>query len=179
VPSNETKTVHVKSDGAVSYTQLELAIPERPRECPRKVPIRELLVFPVVISVINYANLAFLDLSIGSLHPLFYAMPLEYGGFGLSPPAIGQLLSAFGFTNGLLQALFFAKIVDRWGAKRVFFFGMVCALPVFGLFPVMSYLARNWGLTPLVWMVLAFQLTLFVIFDMAFGELPVLRIRGR
>ena len=68
-----------------------------PEECreglkaDEPVPLRELLVYPVVISILNYVCLAFLNISLKALLALFLAMPLEIGGLNLSPPIIGYM----------------------------------------------------------------------------------------
>jgi hypothetical protein len=52
------------------------------------VPLRALLVFPVLISITNYVLLALLEISKAALQPLFLSTPIEYGGLGLSPPTV-------------------------------------------------------------------------------------------
>ena len=52
------------------------------------VPLRGLLVFPVLISITNYGLLALLDISKAALHPLFLSTPIAFGGLGLSPPTV-------------------------------------------------------------------------------------------
>jgi MFS family permease len=105
-----------------------------------------------------------------ALLPLFYSSPIEYGGLNLSPSTIGILLGTFGLANGVFQAFFFAKFVKRWGAKNVFITGMSSFLPIFLLFPVMNLLARRWGVSPLVWVAVAFQLAIAMVMDMSYGE---------
>ena len=134
------------------------------------MPLRELLVFPILISISNYASLAFIEIAFLCLLPLFYSSSIEYGGLNLSPSTIGILLGTFGVTNGVFQAFFFAKIVKRWGARNIFIAGMSAFLPLFLLFPVMNLLARRWGVSPGVWVLVACQLMMAVIVDMAYRE---------
>ena len=134
------------------------------------VPLRELLVFPILISISNYASLAFIDIAMLALLPLFYSSPIEYGGLNLSPSSIGILLGACGLVNGVFQAFFFAKLVERWGARNIFIAGICSFLPIFLLFPVMNLLARRWGLSPIVWVAVACQLAMAIVMDMAYGE---------
>lgn len=153
--------------------------PTLQRSSEDPVPLRELLVFRVLISILNYVFLAFLNIMLSALQPLFYSTPIEFGGLGLPPATIGMWLGAIGLCEGLFQVLFFAKIVRRWGPKRVFVTAMSSFLPIFALFPVISFITRRWGVSPLVWALLACQLSLSVVMDMAFGESraasPVLR----
>jgi hypothetical protein len=67
----------------------------------------------------------------------------------------------------------FSMAVRQWGPKRVFVCGMAALLPVYALFPVMSSLAKSWGLSPFVWVALMVQTILAIIVDMAYGELAV------
>ncbi|KAJ6507874.1 major facilitator superfamily transporter [Mycena vitilis] len=132
-------------------------------------PLRELFIFPVVISVSNYVALWFLNTTLAALLPLFLAMPLEIGGLALSPPTIGLILSAYGLATGLFQALFFARFVRRFGEKRVFMNGMMTCLPVFALFPLMSVIARRAGISFVVLILLACVLALGALMDTAYG----------
>ncbi|KII95734.1 hypothetical protein PLICRDRAFT_227118 [Plicaturopsis crispa FD-325 SS-3] len=133
------------------------------------VPLRGLLVFRVIISIANYVALALLDIAFQALLPLFYSTAIEFGGLGLSPTAIGLCMSGFGIMNGLFQGFFFAKIVNRVGGRRLFTAGMSSFLIIFGLFPVISQLAKRQGLSPMVWTVVILQLMASVVMDMAFG----------
>ncbi|KAJ7163902.1 major facilitator superfamily domain-containing protein [Mycena crocata] len=142
-------------------------------EAPRKgpLPMRELFIFPVIISVSNYVALGFLNTTLGALLPLFLAMPIEIGGLGLPPPTIGLILSAYGVATGLFQILFFARLVRRFGEKQVFFNGMCTCLPVFALFPLMSIIAQRWGLSFVVWVLIGCVLALGALMDTSFGAI--------
>jgi len=137
----------------------------------KKDPVRlcEFLVFPVLISITNYVLLSFLDTSKAALQPLFLSTPIEFGGLGLSPPSIGLALGLYGLSDGIFQALLFPIAVRWWGPKQVFFCAMVALLPTYTLFPIMSILAQNWGLSTLVWVVLVVQIILSLIVDMGYG----------
>jgi len=135
------------------------------------VSLRGLFVPPIVISISNYGVLAFFEIALFALLPLFYSSSIEYGGLNFSPSTIGILLGVFGLFNGIFQGLFFAKIVKRWGAKNVFITGMICFLPIFLLFPFMSLLARQWGVSQAVWAAVVFQLALTIIMDMSYASI--------
>jgi MFS family permease len=87
---------------------------------------------------------------------------LQLGGLGLPPPTIGAILSAFGILNGVSQILFFARIHNHFGTKNVFFAGMLSAVPLFVLFPVMNALAIRAGgvLDIWVWLAIGLQIVL-------------------
>ncbi|KAJ3573998.1 hypothetical protein NP233_g2071 [Leucocoprinus birnbaumii] len=135
------------------------------------LPLRKILVWPVIISVANYVTLAFLEIMLCALLPLFLAMPVEIGGLGFSPPTIGYLWGGYGAATGIFNVLFFAKLLHRFGAKRVFFFGMTIFAPVFVLMPIMSFCARAWGVGQLVWSLVLFELFLMVMMDMSYGSI--------
>ncbi|KAG1884854.1 major facilitator superfamily domain-containing protein [Suillus subluteus] len=115
-------------------------------------PLRSLLTPAIVVPIANYAMLAFLDVSFRALFPLFLSTPTYLGGLGFSPSSIGSWLAFFGIMDGVFQALFFAKIVDRFGPKRLFCISVSCFAPVMVMFPIMTWL-----------------LVLMVAWDMAFG----------
>ncbi|KAF9815816.1 hypothetical protein IEO21_04328 [Rhodonia placenta] len=133
--------------------------------------LRRLLIRPVLLSVANYGALALLDIAYRAVQPLFLSTPVALGGLGVSPATIGAVLGAFGLLNGVFQAAFFARIVRRWGPKRVFMAGMAMFVPLFALFPVLNALARAAGgvVDRTVWTVVFVQLMLSVVMDMAYG----------
>ncbi|KAF8644746.1 hypothetical protein AX16_008301 [Volvariella volvacea WC 439] len=140
----------------------------KPKDEP--VPLRQLLTYPVILSVSNYMTLAFLNIAVISLLPLFFAMPLSIGGLGLDPPKIGMVMGAYGAGTGIYQALWFAKIMNALGPRNVFVSGIVMFMPVFALFPVMSKVAQHYGgVTIQVWALIAVVLVLMAWMDMAYG----------
>ncbi|KAG1748658.1 major facilitator superfamily domain-containing protein [Suillus lakei] len=134
------------------------------------MPLRSLLTPTVVIPIANYAMLAFLDVSFRALLPLFFSTPTYLGGLGFAPSSIGPWLALFGIMDGVFQALFFAKIVDRFGPKRVFCISVSCFAPVMVMFPIMSWLvSARGGVDHTITFALLCQVVLIVIWDMAFG----------
>lgn len=140
-------------------------------------PLRAILTEPVVLSIINYLLLAFIDMALRALQPLFFATPIRLGGLGMSPPKIGLCLGIFGLLDGIMQGLFFAKVMRRVGLKRLFFTALFCFIPLFAAFPVINHLAREWGRSPIVWALVVFQLMINCVTDMAFGGCPLLDLR--
>jgi MFS family permease len=101
--------------------------------------------------------------------PLFFAMPIEIGGLGLSPPTIGFIMGLYGAGCGIYQGLFFAPILRRFGEKRVFMFSVFLFIPMFCMYPVISMLAKANGLTRGVWILVTILLTILAVMDMAYG----------
>ncbi|KAG6807357.1 hypothetical protein H0H92_007876 [Tricholoma furcatifolium] len=133
------------------------------------VPLRHILVYPVVLSIANYMSLAFLNICLDALLPLFLAMPLTIGGLGFDPATIGYVMGFYGICTGIFQALFFAKIVRRMGERAVFVAGISVMAPIFALFPLISITAHYYGVTTFTWACLILMVLLMVVMDMAFG----------
>ena len=137
--------------------------------------MRTVLTRPVLISIANYGALALADIAFIAFLPLFLSTPVTLGGLGLSPPTIGTILGALGVLDGLFQALFFARAVDAWGAKRVYQAGIAAFVPLYALFPAMNAVARARGdgggeIGGVVWALVILQLGMVCVMDMAFGE---------
>ncbi|KAJ6496298.1 major facilitator superfamily transporter [Mycena sanguinolenta] len=139
------------------------------RSPPSPVPLRELLTFPVVMSVTNYVAVAFLDLSVRALVPLFLAMPIGIGGLGLPPDKIGSILAIQSIATVLFQVLFFAIFVRRFGERRVLIGSMSMYLLIFTLLPFISTVATKSGLSATVWALVACLVSFSVVADMCFG----------
>ena len=133
----------------------------------------------MILSIVNYLFLAFIDMAFLSLQPLFFATPIHLGGLGLPPQTIGLYLGIFGSLSGTAQALFFSKAVQSFGLKGLFLMSLSCFIPLFALFPVISHLVRERGLSPAAWMLVASQLLLKCATDFTYGRCPLLGSRER
>ena len=139
----------------------------------KPLPLRKLLIYPVVLSVANYTVLAFLSICTDALLPLFLAMPLDIGGLNLSPSAIGYIMGSYGLINAILQIFYFNTFVRRWGERVVFIATVSTFIPIFLTFPVINFFARGWGQSSFgVWLLLGFLVVLLTLTQMAFG-MPV------
>lgn len=150
-----------------SHTDSAEAAEQAAREAP--VPLRGLLTRPVLLSVSSYGLLAALEMAYLALLPVFYSSAIEYGGLGLPPSAIGIILGVFGLTNGVFQALFFSRIVLRLGVKRLLMTAMAAFVPLFAMFPLIHFMARQWGTSPVVWVAIALQIAVAIVMDMAYS----------
>ncbi|KAF7366931.1 Efflux pump azaL [Mycena sanguinolenta] len=133
------------------------------------VHLLQLLTFPVMISVSNYISLAFLNIVVVSLIPLFFAMPVTIGGLGLPPSKIGLVMTIQSVAVGVFQLFFFAKIIRRFGERAVMIGGMSMFPVVFGLIPIISATAQQSGRSVAVWALVACLLSLNIFADMCFG----------
>lgn len=135
----------------------------------KHLPIRDLLTYPVIISVSNYASIAFIEMSFLAFYPLFMSTPVEFGGLGLSPSTIGYILGALGAYIGTFQILFFPKFVRRFGERRVFINGVLVFMVYPFLFTLISIIVRGSGVTWVVWALLAFTFSLRGFTEMSFS----------
>ncbi|OAX40297.1 MFS general substrate transporter [Rhizopogon vinicolor AM-OR11-026] len=136
------------------------------------MPLRSMLTPNIVIAIANQAMLAFFGISLMALLPLFLSTPTDLGGVGFTPSSIGLCLAVYGIVNGVFQALFLAKLVDRLGPKRLFCLSVSCFAPVMVCFPVLSWLVRVRGpVDHAVTFAVLGQLVIMVIWDMAHGTI--------
>ncbi|KAF7986456.1 hypothetical protein HWV62_31229 [Athelia sp. TMB] len=149
---------------------------EAAHEAP--VPLRDLLTQPVVLSVTVYGLLAILEMALIALWPVFYSSSLEYGGLGLPPYVIGIIMGSFGLVNGLFQSIFFSRIITRWGVKNLLMSGMAAFVPLFAMFPLIHSMAWRWGMSPIVWVLIALQIVVAIIMDMSYAAAPNKRSLG-
>lgn len=134
------------------------------------IPLRSLMTPRVIIAAGNYASLSLVDIAFRAIQPLFFSTPVALGGLGMPPSTIGKILSVYGVLNGLFQIMFFARIHDYWGSKKVFAAGIASAFPAFAAFPLLNYLARTQGLSTTVWAIVAFQTVISIGLSLSYGE---------
>jgi len=132
-------------------------------------PFRAVLTEPVILSIVNFLWICFLDIALRTLQPLFFATPIHIGGLGMSPASIGLCLGVIGPLDAVAQGLLFPKVLRRLGLKRLFLTSLLCFVPFAATFPVINYFAQHWGLSPRVWAVLACQFVISCVTDMAYG----------
>jgi len=133
-------------------------------------PLRQLLTYPVIISVVNFAYLEFLSSSHGALVPLFFAMPIEIGGLGFDPRRIGYILGVYRAITAVFMATYFSKIVRYLGERRTYILSMATFLLLWVLFPVMNLCARHYGISTSVWTVIVLWVVPTASTDMAYGS---------
>lgn len=136
------------------------------------LPLLSVLSFPVVISILNYVTLAFLNISVNALLPLFFHMPVAMGGLNLDPVVIGYIMSLYGAGSGVFQMAFFTKLVKGYGVRKTFVISVATFGPVFLAFPLMSLVAKNWSVNFVVWTLLGIVLVLLFLMDTAYGMSP-------
>jgi hypothetical protein len=113
--------------------------------------------------------MAFLNIALVALMPLFFAMPVKLGGLGFRPLLIGYIFGSYGIFTGLFQGLCFAKITGFLGYRSAIIIGTWMYLPVFMAFPIMNMYAQRFGVTFVIWIIIAAMIILMAVMDMAFG----------
>ncbi|PFH51080.1 hypothetical protein AMATHDRAFT_59769 [Amanita thiersii Skay4041] len=135
----------------------------------KPLPFRDILVYPVLISVANYGTLSFLSIILLALLPLFLGMPTRLGGMGASSAVIGDVLSFVGALDGILQFFCFAWMVRRFGERWVFIIAMSTFPIIFALFPILSIVLKNNGSTWFTWTLLVILLVLRTLRETGFN----------
>ncbi|KAI0302851.1 MFS general substrate transporter [Multifurca ochricompacta] len=147
-----------------------------PKETGKPLPLRALLTIPVIVSVSNYAMLALLDMAAMALIPLVWATPVDLGGLNLSPKTIGLWLSGYGCLNGVLQFIFFPRVVGRLGPGRVVLISIASFVIIYTMFPFENMAARyathgDGGGNLTVWLLVVLQLSFICVTDMGFNSI--------
>ncbi|QRV98227.1 major facilitator superfamily transporter [Ceratobasidium sp. AG-Ba] len=76
-------------------------------------PLRSLLTPRVSITILNYALLSLLDISLVALQPIVFASPISLGGLGMEPATIGLLLALQGLVTGTATVIFVPRM-QQW-----------------------------------------------------------------
>ena len=123
-----------------------------------------------MIPIVNYGILEqVLTIGLLGLLPLFYSSPIEIGGLGFPPATIGTFLAMFGIVDGMAQAFLGAKLIERFGPKKVFRSVVLFFYPLILFFPIISAVVTAHGkVGPVVFVLLAIQLIFRVAMDLAF-----------
>ncbi|KIK66115.1 hypothetical protein GYMLUDRAFT_158193 [Collybiopsis luxurians FD-317 M1] len=145
---------------------------------PSQLPLSQVLTPRVRIAIASYTFLAFLDIALRALQPLFLTASPSFGGLGFSVPLVGTCLAAFFIASGIYQALAFAPMYDWMGPKRIYIVSMWVFIPIYVLFPMMrASLGEGEVANIVTWVELALQIVLYIIMDMGFSS-ALIYIRG-
>ncbi|KAH7884757.1 major facilitator superfamily domain-containing protein [Phlebopus sp. FC_14] len=133
-------------------------------------PIQSLFTRSVVIPIINYGFLAFVDQSVMVLQPLMYSTSITLGGLSFSTNTIGIILAAWGIVNGIVQIFAFPPLLRRLGPRKLYVSSFACYSVALATFPLMNYLAKKSGhVDAKVWTVLVAQLIAYLAAYNAYG----------
>ena len=135
-------------------------------------PLRSLLTRPVLITLINYAILSFLDIASESLIPLIWSTPVESGGLSFSPVSIGFWMSVYGCMSSIFQFAVFPRIIGHFGLRLVFVASTALCILIFAVFPLENLVLRHatGGPNLTIWLLILLQLGSLGIHKMGFGK---------
>lgn len=136
--------------------------------------ISSILTHRVLLAIVNFGFLAFLEIALCALLPIFLASSPAVGGLGLSPPSIGTVLGALGLVNGLIQILFFVPVHEFLGTRLLYTLGVAVFAAIYGLMPLISRSVKgcSGGIGWQSWALLAIIGLLCPIENMAFSTFP-------
>ena len=112
---------------------------------------------------------ALCEIALSAILPVYLASP----PFSLTPRAIGILMGGTGIFNGTFQILCTAKLVERWGAKRIYQLSICAFFPLWALFPLAVWMATGgdtnvypWSL----WLLACIGVMLITVIFMSFSK---------
>ncbi|KAG6918435.1 hypothetical protein DXG01_014615 [Tephrocybe rancida] len=135
------------------------------------VPFRGLLIPQVLVPLLVYITLAFIDMNTQVLLPLMYSTSISVGGLGFDAYRIGIVLSVFGFVNAFVQLFLLGKLVRLFGPRNLLALAQVSYATTIGLYPALTFLVRRAGrVNGKVWAVVVAQLVSRLATGMGWGE---------
>ncbi|KAJ7093474.1 major facilitator superfamily multidrug-resistance, DHA1 sub-family [Mycena belliarum] len=133
--------------------------------------MRELLVPRLVIPLINYAFFCFTQTAFQVLFPLMYSTSIENGGLGFSPYEIGVTRGIWGVLNTFCQLFVAARVIQRFGARRIYIFAFANFTVCIGAYPILSFFAqRAQKVDIVVWTIVVVQLLSNLVISMAYSS---------
>ncbi len=107
--------------------------------------MREVLGTQFLRVLMNYTFIMFIGTAYDALMPLMYSTSIPVGGLGFSPFQIGQILSAWGLINAIVQCVFTGRLLRMFGARRMFIISIGFMFVAILAFSFESYFARLAG----------------------------------
>ncbi|KAF8267248.1 major facilitator superfamily domain-containing protein [Lactarius quietus] len=140
--------------------------PEKP------LPLRSVLTKPVIVTIVNHAMFALLNMVATTYIPLVWSTPVEFGGLNLSPASIGLRLSVYGGMNGIFQFAFFSNLVGRFGPRNVFISNIIACAMIYIMFPFENLALRGAAgdsSNTIVWLLVILQLSSLCVSEMGYA----------
>ncbi|KAK0218324.1 major facilitator superfamily multidrug-resistance, DHA1 sub-family [Armillaria nabsnona] len=141
--------------------------------------MREVLGTQFLRVLMNYTFIMFIGTAYDALMPLMYSTSIPVGGLGFSPFQIGQILSAWGLINAIVQCVFTGRLLKMFGARRMFIISVGFMFVAVLAFSFESYFARLAGrVDEKVITLLLIQLTCNLMTFVAIAAIHVLVIQS-
>ncbi|KZP23804.1 MFS general substrate transporter [Athelia psychrophila] len=175
-PDIEKDLVNVAAH--IGPTSMAASTTEEPQASSLRT-LRSLLIRRIVIAIICYAFLAFIDQCMVVLQPLMYSSSISLGGLGFSSFTIGLIMGVWGVFNGVFSIFAFPRLLRIFGARQLFIAAFSSYLLCLAAFPILGVLARKSGrVDEKVWAVLIIQLLAYMVAYMSYGCIFVLVNEG-
>jgi hypothetical protein len=168
---NSDPVMEVNSDDTRVVEEEILGGPDQ--DTKERIPLRALLIRPIVVSVANCGVIALLDMSAGTLISLVWSTPVEFGGLSMSPASVGLWTAVYGIMICIFQFVAFPGFVRRFGLRSVFIASILCYFPIFIIFPFENLALRDSsrGLNPAAELLMVLQLSAASFAVMGIGKL--------
>ncbi|RDB26338.1 Protein ZINC INDUCED FACILITATOR-LIKE 1 [Hypsizygus marmoreus] len=138
-------------------------------------PFRALLVPKVLIPLMVYAFLTFVDMSTQVLLPLIYSTSISMGGLGFDPYRIGLIMGTWGVINAVVQLCFLGKLIRKFGPRKIQIIAQSSYVVVLSTYPLLNFFARRAGTVDVkVWAVIIIQLTFAMTNYPAFASIHII-----
>jgi hypothetical protein len=149
LPAKRRPYIRERSDS--DATLYDFHEPERTPLLPRFGPEEDLLppkdsgilTHRVLLAIVNFGFIAFLEIALCAMLPIFLASSSVVGGLGLSPPSIGTVLGGLGLVNGFIQILFFVPTHEFLGTRLLYTFGVAVFAAIYALMALISQLVKE------------------------------------
>ncbi|KAF8896551.1 major facilitator superfamily multidrug-resistance, DHA1 sub-family [Infundibulicybe gibba] len=130
------------------------------------------LLTPQILPILaTYMFLTFTDMCNIVLRPLMFSTSIKFGGLGLSPYEIGNIMGVWGVINAAVQFTFLAKIIRRLGTRNTFIITYAGLMVVTISYPILGYYARKAGRIDAVsWIIIVVQLIFQMLTGMAYAS---------
>jgi len=148
----------------------DVDLPTNEPEMP--LPLRSVLTKPVIVTIVNHAMFALLNMVAATYIPLVWSTPVEFGGLNLSPASIGLRLSVYGGMNGIFQFAFFSNLVGRFGPRNVFISNIIACAMIYIMFPFENLALRGAAgdsSNTIVWLLVILQLSSLCVSEMGYA----------
>ncbi|KAG1857943.1 major facilitator superfamily domain-containing protein [Suillus tomentosus] len=126
-----------------------------------RTDFRAILIPGVMIPVLHYGLLSFVDQCMLVLMPLMYSTSRSLGGLGFSSNTIGLVMSVWSMLNGMIQVYMFPRLLRKFGPKRLYIISFAFFLITFSTFPLMGYMAKR-EMEAGMWLILCVQLVAYI-----------------
>ncbi|KAG1722566.1 MFS general substrate transporter [Suillus lakei] len=127
-----------------------------------RTDFRSILIPRVIIPVLHYGFLSFIDQCMLVLMPLMYSTSRPLGGLGFSSNTIGLVMSAWSMSNGIIQVYAFPRLLRKFGPKRLYIASFAFFLVTFSTYPLMGYMAKR-QMGAGMWLILCTQLAAYIV----------------